>query len=201
MSQLNLSVSEHDLPVIRRMKKSLLKRFKITSENDISEATKLANYLYAIGEVEEATNLIDSFVRVYYQEEEGHLWSANAQAIVLMSFIAGINSDVEEQEKYRNLIRDNDICSTHYSSRYEWLKECLEDHLGNVDYALTETQKYKCEILGQEALTFLYFRVMLPFYESEAPPQIGKELDSLIERCYEMLRAALEGTPVMDGTS
>lgn len=43
----------------------------------------------------------------------------------------------------------------------------ISDHNKEVNYALEETQKHKCAILGQEVLSFMYFNEVL--FEKNKP--------------------------------
>ncbi|MEW8051992.1 MAG: hypothetical protein AB2792_12630 [Candidatus Thiodiazotropha sp.] len=59
---LHIQLCEGELPIIRRMKNSLLKRYNPNRVSDIEKAIELANYLTSLKEYEQAQKFLDSFV-------------------------------------------------------------------------------------------------------------------------------------------
>ena len=188
-----LRITEHaDEPlIIKRMKKSLAKSFKPTRESDIDNAVVLSNYLHCLGKTEEAGELLNSFIYLDPNSQKDHLWPANGQGIILLAYIARIKQRRGEEQSLLELIYAEDIVDTFNYTKYEHYLSDFEDHDKTMDLALKETQKYKCSMIGQEALTFLYFYEMLPFYKEEVPKGFKAELEGLYLRCYSELKVAL----------
>lgn len=191
MTGLKLKEHADDLFIIKKMKKSLAKSFKPTRENDIDNAVVLSNYLLCLGKIEEAGELLNSFIYLDPNAQKDHLWPANGQGIILLAYIARIGQRREEEQSLVELIYAEDIVDTFNYTKYELYLTDFEDHDKTMDLALNETQKYKCSIIGQEALTFLYFYEMLPFYKEEVPDGFKAELEGLYLRCYTKLKVAL----------
>jgi len=191
LNVLDIHQSSNDPSIIVSVKKSLQKRFKLTSYKDVEKAVMLANYLVCFGRTDEATKLLDCFIlEIPYQEDREDLWNSVGQGIILRAYIASNDNDEVLHNKLIDIINDSDIM-TDRCGRYELYLECLEDHADNIDRAVTETQKYKCEIWSQEALTFLYFYEMLPFYNDEVPSHLEQDIKSLVEKCYAELKISL----------
>jgi len=191
LTALVVNESPDDIQIIKRAKKSLVKGFKLTSSNDINKAVMLANYLLALDKYKESAELLDSFIyQVNYEPDKEDIWGSNGQGVILRAYIAAIQNDRKTQGSLIKIIGDNDIMSDR-CGRYVFFLEDLEEHNSNMEYAMAETQKYKCEVIGQEGLKFLYYYEMLPFYKDDAPSNLEQDLKLVIEKCYSSLKDAL----------
>lgn len=179
--------------LIKSLSGSLAKSFKLTSYKDLDKTVFLANYFFSLGEIAEAKKILESFVfKVPYKDDRQDLWGSNGQGIVLLAHICGLEGHEDERVKVISIVFDNDIRSDR-CGRYDLFIEHYEDHNKKMDYAFSETQKYKCEVIGQEALTFLYFYEMLPFYKNEVTSDFESRVKGIVDYCYAELKKALIG--------
>lgn len=189
--ELVISPSKQDLPIIKRLKKSLGKGIRLLSPNDIDKAVQLANYLYCLDKQEEASALLDSFIyKVKSLPDRRDVWGANGQGVILRSKIASDCNDEKLRGTLVSVISNDDILSDNVSWHEHYLA-MREEHESNMSYAYTETPKYKCAVIAQEALNFLYFLQMLPTYQSKPAEQIYEEINALVIKCYQELLLAL----------
>jgi len=182
--------SNLEFKVIAALVKKLERKFSLRSEACLDDAVCLANYLFALNEVDQARELLESFVfDVRYEEGRQDLWGAVGNGRILLAHIyrkteparaSRIVAAVDEEDFYSQM-----------KTRYEMCQSNLEDHQKTMDYAFTETPKYKCEVIGQEALNFLYFYEMIPVTREPLPEDFADTLRGLIDDCYHHLREAL----------
>lgn len=196
---LDLKPNVGDRPIVSRMKKTLLSRFRPNSENDIELALRLAHYLMVLGELEESKAFLESFL--YFDEGEKdenheHLWFFNSYGILLLALIelALNNQDkcaclcnlVEVSEYFR--VDKND----HY---YEELTDLHDDYEFHIKDYINETHKFRCQVLSQLYLNYLFFSMLpkltLGFDRSVMDTEfkiIKKNMDSL----HSLLKDELE---------
>lgn len=189
MIQMKITECNDDLLIIKRLKQSLLKKFRLGSPNDIDKAVILANFLFALDREEEAIDLLDSFIyEIESDPERRDVWGSNGQGIILRAYI-----NQQASKPFEKLVKtiDEDDYWTDEINRYKLYLGSLHDHNWNMDQAKTETQKYRTEILGQEALTYMYFLMMLPFDKHKVPPDHKDNLKAIIDDCYSKLKEAL----------
>ena len=170
--------------------KKLERKFSLTSEVCLDNAVCLANYLFALGEVDQARELLESFVfDVRSVEGRRDLWGSVGHGLILLAHIYRTS----EPDKASRIIAalDEDDFYTSAMTRYEIFQSDFESHQNIMDYAFTETPKYKCEVIGQEALNFLYFHEMIPVTREPLPADFADTLRGLIDDCYHHLREAL----------
>lgn len=190
MVQLKIKESNDDLPIIKRLKKSLIKKFKPSKSSDIDKAVILANFLFALDKTEESADLLDSFIHsVDYDSVSMHAWGSNGQGVILRAYIhQKIGTPFND---LISMIAENDFVSDR-ASRYKYYLEDLYYHNQHMDAAKTETQKHRAEGIGQEALSFLYLLMMLPFDDkNEAPVNHKDDLMVIIDDCYAKLKETL----------
>lgn len=196
---IDIVVNETDKPVIKRLKASLSKKFNANSEGDIDNAVRLANYLVAIDKVSEAENLLNSFLYFNYSEKPEklqHLWPANGQGIVLLSHIQGFKNDEEERKKTIKSIMVNDYNESSSESPYQRLLYDYRNNEHYLNYYVEESHKYRCEILSQECLTFIYWKETWDFILYKESQRFDSELEkieSVIDKCYLLLRKEILG--------
>ncbi|MEW8521721.1 MAG: hypothetical protein AB2552_01570 [Candidatus Thiodiazotropha endolucinida] len=174
------------------MKNSLLKSFNPDRERDIEKAIELANYLTSLKEYEQAQKYLDSFIYLNPKEKAEDLWVHNAQGVVLLLYICRVTNQENLCDKYRGLLEEHDMWPADIG-RTRWVKMHISDHNKKVDYALTETHKHKCAILGQEVLSFMYFNEML--FENNRPSLITnlllRDVRKIFTKSKELLLTAL----------
>jgi len=187
-----LEIFTDDVALVKNAKKSLQKKFSLTSYKDIDKAVILANYLLCLGKVGESKKLLESFVfDAKYDEDKEDLWGSIGQGIVLRAYIADIEKKYDLKEKIMEGVLENDIM-TDRCSHYDLYLECLEDHVDNMERAEDETQKYKCEIYGQEALTFIYFYEVIQFKDKKIFHDISENILDKINSSYNCLKKNLK---------
>lgn len=191
-----ISINEPDAPndyqSIRVLKNSLLNSFSAAEEKEIVKAVTLANCLFTLGNTDEALTLLESFVYFSPGEQARQLWTANGQGIVLLSAIYRIINERAREHELIQLLQEDDIVDTANCSRYELFLVHLANHDKNMRYAVSETQQYKCSLMSQEVLKFLYFSQMLPFYVEETPARFDMKLKRLLSESHRALKIALQ---------
>ena len=191
MTNLYLDIPRTDINIIASSRNKLNKAFKLTSYRNLNDAVYLATYLLVLGENEGAKLLLDSFIDLTeYAPEREDLWGSNGQGIVLRSYLADLDGNFEKRDSLIQQIYDNDILTSR-TGRYELFLESLEEYEDEIEDAVEETKKYKCEIYAQATLTFLYFYMMLPFFKDEAPESFKQEIKILVNKCNDDLSNAL----------
>lgn len=190
---LDIKQNEQDLPIIKRIKNSLLNKYNPNKEKDIESVVELANYLVALQEYEQAKKLLESSIYLDPSHRSEDLWVTNAQGIVLLVYIARITGQSDLYKKYIQILVEHDMWPIDIG-RTKWVKMHIYDHKKKVDYALTETQKYKCGIIGQEVLSFMYFYEILFIYERPKflTKIMLKDVEEILTNSQELLREALE---------
>ena len=197
--ELDLDFQNTNIKIIERTKASLSRSFKITRDKDITKAIELANYLFCLGKYKEAKLLLKSFVYFEYDEPQGHLWESNSFGILILASIAEVENELEKQrENAEFVLKAHPTSVEDFEELMEYYQEDLEYHPSNIERAKDETHKYRCEIFGQEALTFLYFHHLAPLFE-ESPSQINynqmrKKVSSIVNESYNLLKNELTGT-------
>lgn len=176
--------------VLGALVKKLERKFSLTSEVNLDDAVCLANYLFALGEVDQASELLESFVfEVESLEDRRDLWGAVGYGLILLAHIYRVSAP-DKAARIVSMLSEDDF-HTSSKSRYEIFLNNFEDHQRKMDYAFTETPKYKCEVIGQEALNFLYFYEMIPVTREPLPEDFVDTLRGLIDESYKHLRQAL----------
>lgn len=165
MTKLNLDKHGHDSSIICKLKNSLLNKYRAKSYKDIDKAVELANYMVSLENYSEAQDFLESFVYLDPTLHDIILWSSNAQGILLLAYISRKTQQKEAYHKYISILVNHDLWPRDMR-RLTWYKLCEKEYDSEVRYALTEPQKYKCSIIGQEFLTFLYFYEILYLYET-----------------------------------
>ena len=180
-----------DYPQIKSLKKSLKRRFKLTKWDDVASAILVANYLFAVGKIKEAAELLDPFVTNFkYDPEREDLWGANGDGIVLLAYMSRLKGDTNKEKQLLNILLKEDIV-TDSCTRYELLQRRIESLEPTMAYARTEKPKYKCGTFSAEAFQYLYFREMLEIDRGEAPEGLDVELDNIIASIYDELKHAI----------
>lgn len=197
-NMLNIIEVDSEPKIIQRMKKSLMKKFRPNSENDIDQAIQLSNYLYAIGEVQQSKDLLYSFLYFKYEDKDEnhqHLWASNAQGLVLLAYI-----ELESNNNSQKLKLIGPVVKEPYKGDVGegYFKELLYDYRHfewhSVHYR-DESHKYRCEILCQEILTFLYWRetwepIMMVFDAQKFPDELEK-IEKIINVAFSLLKEEL----------
>lgn len=191
--KLNIEVKSNDLPIIKRMKKSLLNKFNPNSENDVEKAIELANYLVILKEYQQARDYLESFVYFNPNDREEELWVTNAQGVLLLVHIYRITEQAELYEKIASVLDKNDILPVDIGTR-KWIKMHIEDHEKKIKYALTETQKHKCAFIGQEVLSFMYFYEMVFVFKKQGMllRTLLKDVEKIFDESKDLLLEALQ---------
>lgn len=186
-----LELIEGNVDFIEKEKRFLAKKFSINSYKSIDRAVLLANYLFCLGMSESAKQILDSFIHeINYSEDREDLWCSVGQGVLLRAYIAGVEGERDHEAKLAIKIIENDIMSDRLS-RSELYAECLEDYQDNIDRAIQESRKYKCEIYGQEALTFIYFYEVFKFDDCQDFSAFRDNSEEVIDRSYSMLKGEL----------
>ncbi len=190
--KLALTLSDQDLPIIGRMKSSLLRRFRPTNADDIEKAIELANYLVILKDYNQAQTFLESFIYLDPKSNHLHLWVTNAQGLLLLVHITRATKQREKYEKYISILEAHDMWPRDIG-RLRWYSMHKEEHAGTIKSALGSTHKYKCGIIGQEVLTFMYFDEILLIRET--PGYLTKlrtrDLKKILNESKELLIEAL----------
>lgn len=195
---LNIVFNENDRPIIERLKKKLSNKFRPNSEYDIKLATRLAHYLFAIDDVESSKTLLESFL--YFDEFEKeerhqHLWLENTDGLVLLSYIERLSGNDNRSRKLISLVNENNFFSVDDPEEYyQTLEELYEDHEFHLKEYLNETHKYRCEVLSQLFMRFLFFEEMQELTLSIDPQRQVvelKKIDGILIKLNELLKEEL----------
>ena len=106
---LDIEIFENDCSAIKRKKKSLLEKFKVTQTKQIEEANLLAVYLLSLGRKKEAKKLLLSYAcNIPYSETYFERWEAACMALMLLS---GLES-TEEAKRLRSIMLKEEVLLT-----------------------------------------------------------------------------------------
>ncbi len=144
---LDITINDDDIPIIRRIKSSLLKQFRPQREGDIEKAIELANYMIARKKYTEAQKFLESFIYLDPNLNKLELWVVNGQGLVLLVYLTRITNQRELYTKYLSTLKEHDLWPADIG-RIRWVRMHLADHRKNVENALSETHKYKCAVTG-----------------------------------------------------
>lgn len=185
---------ENDRPIIKRLKTSLNKSFKANSESDIDSAVKLANFLVACERIDEAKALLESFLYFQYSDKEeryAHVWPANTQGLVLLSYIADLTNNPTRKEEIISAVVADDYHHSESETHFQKLLYDYRNHEWYSGYYHQETHKYRCDILSQQCLTFLYWRQTwdkVLYLEAQRFDDEFEKIDGILSTTYELLR-------------
>lgn len=189
---LKLVVDQDDLPIIKRKKKSLLSRFHATQFKDLERAIELACYLVVSMKKGEARVFLKSFIPMQPIDGREDLWVVHANGVLLLAFISKDQGHLQEYNEYIKVLNEHDLWPTDIR-RFNWIRMHVKDHNNIVKYALTETQKYRCEVFSQQFLSFLYFHEML--YQNGKPTVMERlyenKVTQYLKQCQSMLHEAV----------
>ena len=191
---ISISLNENERPVIKRLKSALRKKFNPNSENDIDSAVMLCNYLVAIDKQDEAKGILTSFLYFNYSdklEKYEHIWPSNAQGLVLLSYIESQFGDKTRQQELANIVVKDDY---NYSVNETHFQKILYDYRSNewnLNNYMNETHKYRCQIIGQENLNFLYWKQTwkyILYYEARRFNDELEKIEGIVDETYSLLR-------------
>lgn len=83
------------------------------------------------------------------------------------------------------------ITITESKSRFDHLEYYLSEHEYNLKQAKIESKKYRCEILGQEILTFMYFQEMMMLDDFNEGKKYLEKIKEIIRVCLLELNTAI----------
>jgi len=155
---------------MKRERATLVNNFKLTSGNQLHNASIFANYLAALGLNSEAINFLESYVNKFeYSEEAIDLWGYIGQSIILLAHLYRMRGDTNKAETQIKRIIENDFVS---GNKTEDLAYFISEHEKEMVFASKETQKYASQIISQEILRFLYYYEMwIQLEEDEHAPK------------------------------
>ncbi|MEX2475767.1 hypothetical protein [Marinobacter sp.] len=174
---------------MKRSRQSLLNNFKSSSGKQLHQAAIFANYLVALDFLAEAIEFLEGYVNdIECDDENIDQWGHVGQGIILLSALYRRVGSSDAANKQLDRILKNDIV---VGDKAEDLAYRLSDHEGEMEYAETQTKKYRCEMISQEILRFLYYLEMWPQFKVNVHPSEKEVVESLVQRSYEKLRDAL----------
>ncbi|MCB1874889.1 MAG: hypothetical protein KDH88_02845 [Chromatiales bacterium] len=191
---IHTEINEDDEPTIKRLKARLRKKFNPDKEGDVDSAVRLANYLVAVGRMDEAAQILEGLLRFSYRElpeKVQHVWPANAQGLVLLSYIDEFENDRERKSVPIRGVLNNDYNLSEHETHFQKL---LYDYRNNewiMKIYGEESCKFRCEMLSQECLTFLYWRQTwgeILFLEAQRFEDEQEKIDGIIKVVYEKLK-------------
>lgn len=189
---LKLIQDDSDPLIISRMKKSLMSKFKKTHSNDIEKAIELASFMIFDDQKQKAKEFLESFVYLKPSDNNEELWVTNANGVLLLAYLSKEIGELQKYRYYVGILLDHDNWPRDISKR-RWIKMHLEEHEKIIQYAMTETHKYKCSVLSGEFLSYLYFYEML--FLNGKPGFLEKILEkrvlSILEHSKHLLRESL----------
>lgn len=190
--KLQVDINENDPSIVVRMKARFVKEFNQNREKDIEEAIELANYMVTIGCLEQARDFLGGFIYTNPEMRSGDLWVVNGQGVVLLAYVYRLLGDNRKYCEHMRVLKSNDLWPSDIGKR-KWIKMHLKDHLKKVEYAQSQSQKYKCAFLGQEILSFLYFYESLFVYDKTGFPLrlYKKDIKGALKESRELLLEAL----------
>ena len=186
---LAIKKSEHDNHFLARSKATLLANFKLSNANQVHQAALVANYLVALDRYQEATELLESYVPLLkFQSDRQDIWSLGGQGVVLLSYLYQKRGDSEKAEELLDTIRKEDIIE---GGLAEFFAEELEDHDERMQYAASESQKYQCEVISQQILSFLYLLLRFPEFSNDVGDDKRLVIEEIVSEGYETLCDAI----------
>lgn len=196
---LNINPNKDDRPIVSRMKKLLIGKFRPNSENDIDLAIRLSHYLMVLGKLDESKLLLNSFL-YFDQSEKGenyqHLWYSNCYGILLLAMVELALGNKKRSSELCAIVEGGDYFHTdeedHYYIELKDLKDDYEFHIK--DY-LNETHKFRCQVISQLYINFLFFS-MLPNltlgYDSELMKSESADIKAKMDILNGLLKDQLE---------
>lgn len=183
---LDINTSENDPPINTSMKKSLLKRFRPNSKNDIETAIRLAHFIFMVGDANAARKLLESFLYFDMSEKEEkyeHLWYWNSHGIVLLAYLYKLEGKQDDCRKLVDIVEKSDFFQAEDSElHYEDLEELHDDYRFHMNDYLNETHKIRCQILNQFFISYLFFSTMREVTLSSDRERMVSELKIINER-------------------
>ena len=185
---LDLTELKNDRPIIARLKKTLLSKFRPNSENDIQLALQLSHYLLSIDDVESSRRLLESYLYFDMSEKEEkheHLWHWNSHGILLLAYLEQLSGNHSRSDKLINIVEKSDYFSCDESDRHQYYDE-LEDLHEEYDFHLSEymseTHKLRCQVLSQICIGYLFFFVLQNLTLSSDTERMKDQLPIVCER-------------------
>jgi hypothetical protein len=197
---LKINISEVKSKPVLNLAKSLQKKFRPGSQNDISDAVVLSCYLYILGKVEASIELLYSFLYFNYKdkpESQRHLWVDNCEGLLLLAYI----QDREGLKKISidlNYIMGEESIVDPVEFMKDQLKYYIEDNSKVQILAENESPKYMCLLYAQQVLRFISVIVLWPHFSHNGRVKYLfntvelKNVEELLEANINSLRRALE---------
>lgn len=196
---LKINPSKGDRPIIARMKKSLLAKFRPNSESDIDLAIRLSHYLFVLNKLDESKLLLSSFLYLDENEKDEnyeHLWYLNSYGILLLAMVELTLGNKERSSELCSIVEGSDYFKIdkedHYHIELQDLKNDYDFHIK--DY-LNENHKFRCQVLSQLYINLLFFD-MLPNltlgYDSELMRSESLDIKAKIVNLNGLLKDELE---------
>jgi|GEM_PF-5073659 len=197
MSQLKLPQESSQKTPIKRLIKSLSSGINLNREAESKKALELATYLYSIGDVKPARELLESFAFDMTYSEKSSAWGVKKEALALLAFIEFATKNTEEATRIVRGIFDSnpnlDIDDIdwifeqaiddieYYEPRESWQPDILRE--------LTEKER----ILGHfSAISEMVFPYVCGSLLSASKEGFTKELEKIILAEFGWLRLELK---------
>jgi len=174
---------------------SLQKRFDLTRSRDLEKAIELACCLQVLTARTTFVRYMESFIYDIPYKGNSYIWGHKCDGLALLAYDADSHGDDTLRAKALAIITSENFDQNDLEWERYWtllLRKSSNAKRGLSPFFLfTETPKYKCEVIGQEALHFLYFHEMIPVTREPLPADFADTLRGLIDDCYHHLQEAL----------
>ncbi len=189
---LAITESSDDKPIIARLKKSLLSKFRPNSENDIELATRLSHYLLVVDDAASARSLLESYLyfdELQKEEKFQHLWATNTDGMILLAYIEELSGNTDRCNELVEIIELSEIHEAEDSDEhFDELADLHEEHdfhvsdMQNEFHYKNETHKIRCEVLSGLRLHYILYLVLHKYTLGSDPEKMEVQLPIVRER-------------------
>ena len=178
------------------------KRFRPSSQDDISDAVVLSCYLYVLGQVQASIDLLNSFLYFDYREKpesQRHLWVDNCEGLLLLAYIQGQAGLDKIQLDLKTIMGEDSQVDPKKFMKGE-LKYFLDSSTTILKTAESETPKHQCLSYAQQVLRFISVVVLWPYFSKRDSVNIWfktvklSTVEELLAENISLLRQSLEKT-------
>ena len=167
----------NDCKFIKRRKTSVLMKYKNTHSRSIEEASELSVYLYAVGDVKQAEELLESFCEQSpFNQFKPQRWEAVGEAILFNAYIKS-EKNPTESKRLIDLIKANNY-SPIPGNDNEYLGRLFEAIDTTPSMQALYTKHELCQVYAQRYLQFIYAKLMLLKHCTEYERSEGVNIDT-----------------------